>query len=180
MSLAHALLTALLERPCSGSELAARFDRSIGFFWPATHQQIYRELGRLEEAGWVTSRPVADAPGRKREYEVLDGGRAELRRWVGTPREPKAIRDELLVKVRAAAVVGDAELLASVRLRLDRHRARLSVYEAIEARDFADGDPSREDRLRRLILNAGIDLEALWIRLCTEAIEIIESDAADS
>ncbi|MBA5845288.1 PadR family transcriptional regulator, partial [Escherichia coli] len=55
MSLPHALLTALAERPGSGSELADRFDRSIGYFWQATHQQIYRELGRLEETGWIES-----------------------------------------------------------------------------------------------------------------------------
>ncbi|MFX4748000.1 hypothetical protein ABTB74_18915, partial [Acinetobacter baumannii] len=44
MSLPHVLLTSLLERPSTGFELARRFDRSMGFFWNATHQQIYREL----------------------------------------------------------------------------------------------------------------------------------------
>ena len=53
MSLPHALLTALVEHPCSGSELAERFDKSIGYFWHATHQQIYRELARLEQVGLV-------------------------------------------------------------------------------------------------------------------------------
>ncbi|MER7163689.1 PadR family transcriptional regulator, partial [Streptomyces lydicus] len=47
MSLPHAILTALLEKPSSGLELTRRFDRSIGYFWSATHQQIYRELGKL-------------------------------------------------------------------------------------------------------------------------------------
>ena len=51
MSLAHALLTSLLEQPSSGYDLARRFDKSIGHFWQATHQQIYRELGRMEKAG---------------------------------------------------------------------------------------------------------------------------------
>ncbi|MFZ4189794.1 PadR family transcriptional regulator, partial [Streptomyces pseudogriseolus] len=51
MSLPHAILTALLEKPSSGLELTRRFDRSIGYFWSATHQQIYRELGRLEGGG---------------------------------------------------------------------------------------------------------------------------------
>ena len=51
MSLPHAILTALLEKPSSGLELTRRFDRSIGYFWSATHQQIYRELGKLEAEG---------------------------------------------------------------------------------------------------------------------------------
>ena len=68
MSLSHALLNALLEYPGSGLELARRFDRSVGFFWPATHQQIYRELGRLEEAGLVKSTAQDGSRGRKKTY----------------------------------------------------------------------------------------------------------------
>ena len=54
MSIQHALLTSLLEKPSTGYELANRFDRSIGYFWQATHQQIYRELGRMVTAGWLS------------------------------------------------------------------------------------------------------------------------------
>lgn len=178
MSLAHALITALLERACSGSELAARFDRSIGYFWPASHQQIYRELARMEALGWVASMPAETGPGRKREYRVLPAGRDELRNWVAGARAPKAIRDELLVKLRAAAVLNDADLLGTLQLRLHIHSGKLATYREIEARVFSDPNLSREDRLRRLILQAGIDLEELWIRLCREAIEIVGSGQA--
>ena len=170
MSLAHALLTALVERSCSGADLAVRFDRSIGYFWPATHQQIYRELARLEREGWLASEPEG---GRRRVYHVLPAGRAELVRWVAEPREPKAIRDELLVKLRAEAALGGGELEDTLRLRLDRHRARLATYREIEGRAFAGAAPNREQRLQRLILQAGIDLEALWIRLCEEGLAVL-------
>jgi DNA-binding PadR family transcriptional regulator len=173
MSLAHALLTALVERSCSGAELARRFDRSIGYFWPATHQQIYRELSRLEREGWVASEAVEATPGRRRIYHVLPEGTAELRRWLAEPREPKAIRDELLVKVRAEAVLGGAALEDTLHLRLDRHRAKLATYQDIERRFFAEVEPSREQRLQRLILKAGVDLEELWIGLCEEALAIL-------
>ncbi|WP_199783266.1 PadR family transcriptional regulator, partial [Streptomyces alboniger] len=64
MSLPHAILTALLEKPSSGLELTRRFDKSIGYFWSATHQQIYRELGRLEREGSIRALPRqgADRP----------------------------------------------------------------------------------------------------------------------
>ena len=52
MSTQHALLISLIEKPSSGYDLARRFDKSIGYFWHATHQQIYRELGRMAEMGW--------------------------------------------------------------------------------------------------------------------------------
>jgi DNA-binding PadR family transcriptional regulator len=40
MALERALLVSLSERPGTGIELTRRFDRSIGFFWRATHQRI--------------------------------------------------------------------------------------------------------------------------------------------
>ncbi len=51
MALEHAILVSLSERAASGSDLVRRFDASIGFFWSATHQQIYRVLGRMEGDG---------------------------------------------------------------------------------------------------------------------------------
>jgi DNA-binding PadR family transcriptional regulator len=54
VGLAYAILVSLSEQSGSGYELARRFDRSIGSFWSATHQQIYRTLRVMEDDGWVT------------------------------------------------------------------------------------------------------------------------------
>lgn len=172
MSLPHALLTALIERPCSGSELADRFDRSIGYFWQATHQQIYRELGRLEEAGWIESLPPEGGRGRKRAYRVLPAGRDELKRWVGESRPPKPLRDELMVRLRAEAVIGPTGLAQDIERRLAQHLAQLALYRDIEARDFATPG-SRADQLRHLVLTAGIMTETLWIDFCREALALL-------
>ncbi len=92
MSLPHAILTALLEKPSSGLELTRRFDRSIGYFWSATHQQIYRELGKLEQAGLIRALPSeVPARGQRKEYEVLPAGRAELADWARARRGPEAL-----------------------------------------------------------------------------------------
>ncbi len=66
MSLPHVLLTSLLERPSTGFELARRFDRSMGFFWNATHQQIYRELNNMLKKGWVSTLENEMDNGRKK------------------------------------------------------------------------------------------------------------------
>jgi DNA-binding PadR family transcriptional regulator len=58
------VLTSLLEKASSGYDLARRFDKSIGYFWHATHQQIYRELARMEAAGWIES----SVPARCRQH----------------------------------------------------------------------------------------------------------------
>ena len=52
MALGDAILACLTERPMTGYELAKTFDSSIGFFWKADHQQIYRELSKLRDRGY--------------------------------------------------------------------------------------------------------------------------------
>lgn len=158
MSLAHAVLTSLIEKSSSGFELARRFDKSIGYFWHATHQQIYRELARMEAAGWIESSAAPDAgKSRKREYRVLLAGREELARWAQQPSPPMDLRDEFMVKLRADAALGEIDLRDELTRRIGQHRAKLAQYHAIEQRDFVPGKAlSRESRIHHMILKKGI------------------------
>ncbi|MEW2295229.1 PadR family transcriptional regulator [Streptomyces sp. NPDC006743] len=172
MSLPHAILTALLEKPSSGLELTRRFDRSIGYFWSATHQQIYRELGKLEADGLIRTLPAEQsARGQKKSYEVLPAGRAELARWSAAAQDPKPLRDALLLRLRAAAVVGTAGIQDDLRRHLELHERQLAEYREIEERDFPPGRDGAQDRLRHLVLRAGIDLETFWTRWLEHALE---------
>ncbi|MYX29473.1 PadR family transcriptional regulator [Streptomyces sp. SID8381] len=171
MSLPHAILTALLEKPSSGLELTRRFDKSIGYFWSATHQQIYRELGRLEADGLIRALPAEQpARGQKKSYEVLPAGRAELARWTAAAQDPKPLRDALLLRLRAAAVVGTDGLAHDLERHLELHERQLAKYRDIEKRDFPPGKDSSPDRLRHLVLRAGIDLETFWTQWLRHAV----------
>ena len=187
MSLPHALLTALLEKPSSGSDLAQRFDRSLGHFWHATHQQIYRELARMEQAGWVESLPVESGRGRKRAYRILPEGHAELTRWVGARAEPQSLRDEMMVRLRAEAALGShglgdhqhstEGLVDELQRRLQLHQEKLALYHQFEARGFNHPEnprPAREQALKQLVLQAGIQYEESWVYWCEQALAIIE------
>ncbi|MEV0371616.1 PadR family transcriptional regulator [Streptomyces sp. NPDC050636] len=179
MSLPHAILTALLEKPSSGLELTRRFDRSIGYFWSATHQQIYRELGKLEQAGYIRALP-SDQParGQKKDFEVLPAGRAELTQWASGKQDPKPMRDALLLRLRAAAVVGCEGLDDELRRHLALHERQLAEYSEIERRDF-EAAASADDRLRRLVLRAGISLETFWVEWLTEALAEVADMGAE-
>ncbi|WP_405386660.1 PadR family transcriptional regulator [Streptomyces sp. NBC_01102] len=180
MSLPHAILTALLEKPSSGLELTRRFDRSIGYFWPSTHQQIYRELGKLEQAGHIRVLPAAQpARGQKKEYEVLPAGREELAAWVALAEDPRPVRDPLLLRMRAAAVVGAPGLSTELHRHLALHRRQLEEYLEIEERDFPPERTADQDRLRHLVLRGGIDLETFWTGWLTRAIDDLEGTGAE-
>jgi len=169
VALEHAILVSLAERAASGYDLARRFDASIGFFWKATHQQIYKVLARMEADGWVTVtvRPGAGRPARK-EYAIAEAGRAELRRWSATPSAPESIRMELAVKVRGIAHGDRAAVLEEVQRHRELHAQQLAYYEKEAERWYPD--PARihpEDLPAWLVLQGGIGHERLLVDWCT-------------
>ena len=96
MALTHAILTALLEEDLTGYELAKQFDVSLGFFWTASHQQIYQTLKRLYAEELVTAREVSQT-GKpdKRVYSLTDSGRRSLDAWVLSETKKRKVTDEL-------------------------------------------------------------------------------------
>jgi DNA-binding PadR family transcriptional regulator len=179
MSLDHALLVSLLEKPSSGYELARRFDRSIGYFWHATHQQIYKVLARMEEAGWISGevQPGEAAPDRKL-FSVSGAGRGEVSRWLAEPTEPEGIRDSLMVKLRGAAFGEAGALIPELEHHRALHANRLTAYRVIEARDFS-GTLDRQRALQYQVLKSGIRFEQGWLEWCEEAIALLHSHEQD-
>jgi len=174
MSLPHALLTALVERPSAGSDLAARFDRSIGFFWHATHQQIYRELARLEADGLIESLPEEPTRGRRRAYRILPAGKKELKRWIGEGGgAPSPLRDDLMVRLWAEAAVGPTGMGETLARRQAAHQEQLAQYRQFEARDYPAPPESREAALHLLVLQAGIRYESFWIDFLAQARKVL-------
>jgi DNA-binding PadR family transcriptional regulator len=163
MSTPHAILIALLEKPSSGYDLARRFDRAIGYFWQATHQQIYRELGRMVAAGWVAVLEEGAAASRKKVYRVLPVGREEVARWARETPLGVEDRNAFLLKVRADAVIGPLGLDEELLRLIDEARARLETYRAIEQRDFSAPTLTRGQQLQYAILKAGIQTQVTWL-----------------
>ncbi len=160
MALEHAILVSLSERTGSGYELTRRFEKSIGLFWSATHQQIYRVLKRMEEAGWVVVDVVAQS-GRpdKKVYTVSDGGRAALVRWLAEP-DPSAGPVELAVKIRGATFGDPAKVAEEIVRHRAHHAERLDVYRQIEKRDFPSPAALTGQHLHQyLVLRGGIRVE---------------------
>ncbi len=176
MSLLHALLTSIAEKPCSGYDLARRFDKSIGYFWHATHQQIYRELGRMETQGWVMSTEVEGGRAGKKLIDILPAGREELRRWARESSAPMRLRDDMMVKLRADAAIGPLGLAEEFERRLRLHEQELATYLDIERRDFGAPVLSHEQQLRYLILKAGITFEESRVQWTREALRILKAD----
>ncbi|MFE9881458.1 PadR family transcriptional regulator [Streptomyces sp. NPDC005784] len=97
MSLRHALLGLLSERPASGYDLLKLFETSLATAWPATQSQIYTELTKLAGAGLITV--AAEGPRGRKEYALTDEGLAELRHWLTETKPQRNTRSDILLRV---------------------------------------------------------------------------------
>ena len=175
MALAHAILGFLAVCPCSGYALAKEFDGSVGCFWEATHQQIYRELAKLEARGWVSSETIPQGRLDKKLYHLTELGRKQLTEWVVQPTEPTPTREDLLVKTFVAYLVPRQVIVKELERRRQIHREKLFIYQDKEQQYYKNPQElSPEAKLRYLILRRGIRYESDWVAWCDEAIELLK------
>ena len=171
MALEHALLVSLSERPGTGIELTRRFDRSIGFFWQATHQQIYKVLRRMEADGWLSA-AAGDARSTERRYAVTAAGRAALAEWIAAPTPPAPQRSELAVKMRGASYGDRTRLLAHLEDLVAEHRTRQAHFEQLERTQFPEPAALTGQQLDTwLVLRGGIRQEQFWVEWLSEYVE---------
>ncbi len=171
MALEHALLVSLSERPGTGIELTRRFDRSIGFFWRATHQQIYKVLRRMEQDGWLSA-GAGHSRSTERSYTVTDLGREVLAAWISAPTPAAALRSEVAVKMRGASYGDRERLLAHLEELLAEHHTRRAHFEQLEREQFPEPAVLTGHRLDTwLVLRGGIRQEQFWIEWLGEYLD---------
>ena len=182
MALGEAILVCLTERPMTGYELAKTFDSSIGFFWKADHQQIYRELTRLRDKGYVQVREVVQSgKPNKLVYTLTAEGKAALRHWAARPSSPPSIKDDMLVRLCALDAVDMEPMRADLMARLEYHRDRLARYERVLVKRFPHGAVSLADTGKLLALRLGLRHERAVVEWCEESLDTLTRglDAAD-
>jgi DNA-binding PadR family transcriptional regulator len=176
LALGDAILACLTERPMTGYELAKTFDTSIGFFWKADHQQIYRELTRLRDRGHIQGREVVQSgKPNKLVYTLTPEGRAALRHWGARPSVPPSIKDDLLVRLYALDCVDLEPLRTDLMARLEHHRDRCARYERLLHKRFPDGTASLADTGKLLGLRIGLRHERTVAEWCEEAIDALSA-----
>ena len=178
VALGDAILVCLTERPMTGYELAKTFDSSIGFFWKADHQQIYRELTRLRDKGHVQAREVVQSgKPNKLVYRLTAEGKAALRHWAARPSTPPSIKDDMLVRLCALDAVDMEPMRADLMARLEYHRDRLARYERVLKKRFPQGAQNLADTGKLLGLRLGLRHERAVVEWCEEALQTLQPAA---
>jgi DNA-binding PadR family transcriptional regulator len=174
MALAEAILVCLTDRPMSGYDLAKTFDASIGFFWRASHQQVYRELAKLRERGLVKSSEIEQKGKPNRiVHTITSAGKKSLLAWSQKPSRVPSVKDELLVKLYALDHVDIAALREQLEVRLDHHRALLTAYRRIKERFYDNKDLGKTEKGKLIALTMGIEAEGQLIESYENALTML-------
>jgi DNA-binding PadR family transcriptional regulator len=177
MALAHAIMTALIDNDLSGYELARDFEASMGFFWHASHQQIYQELHKLAEKSLLNKREVHQSgKPNKIVYGLTKAGRDALAEWVyGTTKNQNA-KDELVIKLYNLSEENASHLSAEIAERRKEMMQRLYTYEKLRAKHYSDplSLPTRSKGVY-LALVRGLGHGQQFLSWCDEALDLIAS-----
>lgn len=170
-------MTALIDSDLSGYELARDFESSLGFFWNASHQQIYQELHKLAEQSLLNRREVHQSgKPNKIVYGLTKAGRDALAEWVLGPTKTQAAKDELVIKLYNLSAGNAAHLAREIRNRREQMMQLLYVYEKIRVRLYSEplSLPTRS-KGAYLALIRGLGQGQQFLAWCDEALELIAS-----
>jgi DNA-binding PadR family transcriptional regulator len=155
---------ALVGRDGAGPhDLARMMSAQGGLYWAAAESQWYAEPKRLERLGLLRS---TRQPGRttpRTHYELTEEGSSALREWLAQPSSLPRIQHEALVRVLAADLGSDEDVLASLGALQEDVEAKRELLEA--AKERAATLPHRERQLR-LVHRLGellLDAHEQWV-----------------
>ncbi|HTZ87255.1 MAG TPA: PadR family transcriptional regulator [Solirubrobacteraceae bacterium] len=146
----------------TGYEMKTFVDRTTRYFWAASYGQIYPELKKLEERGFVHGRPEPSGGRARTVYELTEEGETALKAWLASEEEPYyELRDEGMLKLFFSdSLPGQRiEILRSIRQREERGLAHLRSIEP-----HASKGPTGA----HLTLQMGIGLTEWTIEWCTQ------------
>ena len=144
-TLGYAVLGLLAREELSGYDLKRWMERPLGYFWSAKHSQIYPELARLEEDGFVTHKLVEQS-GKpdKKVYRITAEGLEALKEWVNQAPASRPVRDELTLKAYSVWLADKEKAVWLFREEGLHHEERLVHYEDLRA--WMEDEHEREVR----------------------------------
>jgi DNA-binding PadR family transcriptional regulator len=161
----------------TGYDIKQLVDKSTRYFWAASYGQIYPELRRLEEQGFITGQSEPTGGRARTVYELTDAGKTALADWLEPEANPMfEVRDESMLKLFFSDIGTREQRIANIRAMREAHERTLAQLHAVNA----EADHHMPEG-PRLTLELGIGLHRGIVEWC-EATERrlgqeIEADA---
>src|SRR5215831_20420029 len=111
--------------PLSAYDLKHISDQILAPMWGVVQSQVYKELRRMKELGWVDmEREEQELRPDRKLYSITDQGQIALRKWQTQPSEIIQVRDELLLKVLFGSLAAPGDLAQNIRAGIADHEMR--------------------------------------------------------
>jgi DNA-binding PadR family transcriptional regulator len=131
------LLGLLTIEPMSGYDLGLTIRGSVGHFWNESYGQIYPNLKKLANGGFVSCKTERQKGKPDRNiYAITEKGRERLRKWLAVPPQPEIPRNEMLLKLFFGEQVSTQILIGYVERMAEEHRALLDLLEQAEREEI--------------------------------------------
>lgn len=112
-------------------DLKRAVSRSVSYFWPFPHSQLYSEPERLVEAGLLSRKDETGGRHRK-TYTLTKDGRRALQSWVKTPPgEIFEMRDIAVLQLFFSEFMSEDDLVTLAIHQGKLYRERLATYQGI-------------------------------------------------
>lgn len=132
MNLETVLLGFLNENSMTGYDLSKKMDVSVGFFWHATHPQIYTCLKKLVSQGYIKfDHEVPEFGPAKKIYFITRTGKENLLQSIKDDIETSEIKFPLLVSMFHGSELGKEHWITVLESQLIEQQSMLQVYEDI-------------------------------------------------
>lgn len=174
MTVKHALLGLLAERPRHGYELHGAFEAIAGGDgnWDLKLAQVYSTLERLEEGGLVecaSDLGEGTMPSR-RIYRITPSGRKALEDWFTTGTAPAHEKDEFYIKLMVALVSGYGDPYHILMTQ------RSFIYQRLHAVTNQRNQLDSQTQLARVLL---LDKAIMYLEADLRWLDMIESRLDD-
>ena len=180
MSLEKALLGLLDHRPMTGYDLKRIFDDPMEFFWTAQMSQIYRELNKLEEKGFVKSKVESQEkrPARK-VYQLTEEGKETFLNWLNQfpDQLSESRRSRFLMRIFFSSRIKLDELAFQIKRYKKEKEEGLRYLNKVEQwiKNYSREEKFKDDTFYwHLIVKKGyknVDAGIEWADECLQLIE---------
>jgi len=175
MNLKTVILGFLNMEPMSGYDLSKRIDSSIGFFWHATHPQIYGSLKKLKVDGYVTfDHEIQESGPTRKVYTITRSGKQYLLEQLPTI-EPHQVKFPLLVTLFLGSEMGEEFWRKTLTVQIEEQEEKLQVYNTI-LKEIPKINSSDDlgDYLRKRTLDYGIGYQKFFIKWLKQTLKEIK------
>jgi PadR family transcriptional regulator, regulatory protein AphA len=111
---AYVVLALVGRRGAGPHDLVRMMRAQGGLYWAAAESNWYAEPKRLERLGYLRSRKEPGRTTERTQYELTDRGLAALQEWLKQPSSLPRVQHEAVVRVLAADLGSDDDLLQSL------------------------------------------------------------------